>query len=150
MTRGSGSSALLRLRAAIGSDSVTSLALLDPVVIGGRVALLSIPGRFAIEGICLINGAWRIDADGSPGLKSITPVPLRDQATIAFETVETGRTTLTIVDHTGNLAATLVDEELREGTYLFPFDASALPSGSYRCILVTPTGMYVRALIIQR
>ena len=108
------------------------------------------PRTFTLTGICRVGGTRLVDASGSVALKPVRPNPAGGMAEIEYEIVEEGRTRLAIVDLLGREVALLFDEEMAPGRYVVPFDASGLASGSYICMLRTPTERLSRVMVVKR
>lgn len=64
-------------------------------------------------------------------LKQNYPNPFNPVTNIEFSIAKTNVTSLTVFNSLGQLVATLVNQELKPGTYKYDFNASGLPSGSY-------------------
>lgn len=128
--------------AALGNKLTTPLELrrflwLDGL--SGATAMTLEPGRFNLLDICETGGHRLLDASGNVGIKAARPNPINTIAEIEYEVNEHGRTQLFIVDLLGRQVATLVDGNIQPGGYLVQLDASQLASGTYFCVLQTPT-----------
>lgn len=128
--------------AALGNKLTTPLELrsflwLDGL--SGATAVTLEPGRFNLLDICETGGHRLLDASGNVGIKVARPNPISTVAEIEYEVNEHGRTQLFIVDLLGRQVATLVDGNIQPGGYLVQLDASQLASGTYFCVLQTPT-----------
>lgn len=64
-------------------------------------------------------------------LKQNYPNPFNPITNIEFSIAKTRDVSLVIYNSLGQLVATLVNQELKPGTYKYDFNASGLPSGSY-------------------
>ena len=64
-------------------------------------------------------------------LKQNYPNPFNPITNIEFDIAKTSGVNLVIYNSLGQLVATLVDQELKPGSYKYDFNASGLPSGSY-------------------
>jgi hypothetical protein len=98
------------------------------------------------------QGGWKLYLpDGRLSLLPVIPNPSTGPVTIIFETIESGRTQLYIVDVIGRRVITLVDMEMDRGRHeLDPkFDVSVLAAGNYFLVLETPTGRIVQPLQVQ-
>ncbi len=133
---------LLRVEfiAALGEKMSTPLEfLVFNWVDGTSVPVRMIAGRFTLTDICETGGRRLVDASGNAAIKSVRPNPAHAVSEIEYEVNEHGRTQLVIVDLLGQPVATLVNGDLQPGRYLVQFDASKLASGTYFCVLQTPT-----------
>lgn len=64
-------------------------------------------------------------------LKQNYPNPFNPTTNIEFSIAKTREVNLVIYNSIGQLVSTLVNQELKPGTYKYDFNASGLPSGSY-------------------
>lgn len=64
-------------------------------------------------------------------LKQNYPNPFNPVTNIEFSIAKTRDVSLVIYNSLGQLVSTLVNQELKPGTYKYDFNASGLPSGSY-------------------
>jgi hypothetical protein len=64
-------------------------------------------------------------------LKQNYPNPFNPVTNIEFDIAKTGNVNLVVYNSLGQTVSTLVDQELKAGTYRYDFNASSLPSGSY-------------------
>lgn len=64
-------------------------------------------------------------------LKQNYPNPFNPVTNIEFDIAKTGNVNLVVYNSLGQTVSTLVDQELKAGTYRYDFNASNLPSGSY-------------------
>ncbi len=64
-------------------------------------------------------------------LKQNYPNPFNPTTNIEFSIAKTREVSLVIYNSLGQLVSTLVNQELKPGTYKYDFNASGLPSGSY-------------------
>ncbi|MBZ0202283.1 MAG: T9SS type A sorting domain-containing protein [Ignavibacteria bacterium] len=64
-------------------------------------------------------------------LKQNYPNPFNPVTNIEFEIAKSGPVNLVIFNSLGQLVSTLVDQDLKPGSYKYDFNASGLPSGSY-------------------
>jgi len=64
-------------------------------------------------------------------LKQNYPNPFNPVTNIEFDIAKTSNVNLVIFNSIGQVVSTLVNQELRAGSYKYDFNASGLPSGSY-------------------
>lgn len=130
----------LSFRAGLGNDSVTTLLLEDPTAVGGTVAMTVEAGEFRLLGICDAGGARLLNPNGETVLKLLNENPvLNGSAQVEMETVEIGRTRLTLHDLAGRKAATYIDGEVEPGRRLLRLELGNVPPGIYFLTLATPT-----------
>lgn len=139
--------------AALGDKTTTPLELrvfnwMDGL--GGATATTIQQGQFNLIDICETGGRRLLNTSGSVGIKAVRPNPFATAAEIEYEVNEHGYTQLFIVDMLGRRVATLVDGDVVPGSYAVQLDASQLASGSYFCILQTPTLRLHRPLQVEK
>ncbi len=78
------------------------------------------------------------------------PNPFNATTMIEFEIIEKGTTDVSIYDRLGRRIATVVHDDLEPGRYLMRFDASALASGTYFCVLQTPTEQRLKLMEVLK
>ncbi|MFL5764117.1 MAG: T9SS type A sorting domain-containing protein [Bacteroidia bacterium] len=66
-----------------------------------------------------------------------SPNPAKETSRIGFQVFAQGPVSLKIYDIVGNLVGTLVDDDLKPGTYYFPVETTTLPNGIYFYTLQT-------------
>ena len=125
--------------ALLGDAEGTPLRLEHVAAIGGEVETFQLPGYFLLIDVCQEGGARLFDATGSVALSQNRPNPFNALTVIEYELIEHGPTRLSIVDLLGRPVAILVDAVAEAGRHSVTFDASSLASGTYLCILQTPT-----------
>ncbi len=141
--------ARLPFLATLGAVRTTPLVLEDPVAIGGKANIGTVPGVFALEGLCE-TGTTRILRSGDFVLKPARPNPSSDVAALEYSLVEDGPVRLLLTDALGAVVAVIVDEELRAGGYISTIDLSALPGGLYFYRLETRTQSAIGTLTVSR
>lgn len=140
--------------------SFECLAMLGPVVrtpltieffdwTAGALRVTRVHGEFRLI-ICREGGDRLFDGSAVAGLAQNRPNPFNAGTVIDYTLIERGAASLTVVDPLGRIVAVLVDREQEPGTYSVAFDAGALPSGVYHCVLRTPTGYHLRSMQILR
>lgn len=101
--------------------------------------------RFSVDEFCDAPG--RLITFGDPLDIQISPNPILRTARIEYAVPALEHVQLMISDMRGNKVAHLVDGERPPGRYIVQLDASQLPAGTYRCILVA--GRFSRTLTIN-
>jgi hypothetical protein len=140
----------MRFIVALGNDTATDILLENTSAVGGNVALTIRSGRFTLNGVCREGGIRLFNNNGTIVLKPARPNPVNDRSEIEYEVIESGRTRLYITDMLGRRVATLVDGEVVPGRYVAQLDASRIPSGTFYCVLQTPTERRVQSMIVTK
>ena len=78
------------------------------------------------------------------------PNPFNPTTDVRFEIGEGGFVSLRVYDVLGRAVATLVDEELKPGSYERVFDATGLASGTYLCRLMAGSYVATRKILLLR
>ncbi|MBS1913708.1 MAG: SBBP repeat-containing protein [Bacteroidetes bacterium] len=143
----------LEFTAALGDVMQTPLTLetfrwLDTT--NGPVPVMVTSGIFTLTNVCENGGERLLSVSGATKLNAARPNPTSGMTDIEYEVVERGRTSLVLVDMYGNTVKTLVDGSIDAGSYKVQFDARELPSGSYFCVLQTPTQRLSRLMQVVR
>ncbi len=71
------------------------------------------------------------EVPGSYDLKQNYPNPFNPTTNIEFSIAKTREVSLVVYNSLGQIVSTLVNQEMKPGTYKYDFNASGLPSGSY-------------------
>ncbi|MEP7218609.1 MAG: choice-of-anchor D domain-containing protein, partial [Bacteroidota bacterium] len=150
-----GAIAELDATAALGAADTTALAFdgatVTRVPSGSVVPLLdTIDGMFREDGICRVGSSRFIRIDGTFKLSASRPNPASDIAIVDFETVEQGRTELSLRDMRGNIVRALINEGISPGAYEAVFDVRELPSGTYWIVLQTPTQRAEGSMVVVK
>ncbi|NNF57111.1 MAG: DUF1501 domain-containing protein [Rhodothermaceae bacterium] len=99
-------------------------------------------GSFGI--IPMLADPVATEPEGVPltfGLEQNSPNPFGSSTQIRFTLTEAGLVRLQVFDLQGRLISTLVNEARAAGQHHIPFDADALPSGTYLYRLEAPEGV---------
>ena len=141
----------LNFRTGLGNDSISELKF-DSVSYSGKGNLIinSIDGQFILKGICKEEEPRFFIQDGFVSLSQNRPNPANDITKIEFEVSELGITKIFIVDLLGNIVKTILEKELKPGSYMFNINVSELSPGQYFCILQTPTIKITRQMNIYK
>ena len=107
-------------------------------------------GTFYMLGICPAGGTRLFNPDGQVSTAHINPNPASGTAHIEIETIEKGRTQLTVMNLLGQKVATIWDGELEPGQHSFEFKTNDLASGSYFFTLTTPTVRTMQRLDVAK
>ena len=84
------------------------------------------------------------------GLHQNYPNPFNPVTTITFAIEKSGYTTLSVYNLLGQVVAKPIASKLTVGTYNYVFDAGALPSGVYFCVLESAGKVSVRKMLLLK
>jgi hypothetical protein len=146
---GGGTLAQLGFNVLLGDATSTPISIEDFAWNKGNVRIDTSAGLFTLNGLCLQGVTRLLSASGQAGLKPVRPNPASHHAEIEYEVVEQGRTELYLVDLLGRITP-LLDIEATPGHYVATADLSYLGSGTYTCVLQTPTERFTGMLRIER
>jgi hypothetical protein len=142
--------ALLRFILGLGNADSTAMSIESFLFEDGCGAEISYEnGAVRLRDLCRDGGTRLFILTDTVGVKAVVPNPIVDRAEIVVDLIETGRTSLTVIDLRGTTVATLFDEERLPGRFALDFRRNALPSGRYVLRLHTPSGLIVTPLILQ-
>lgn len=136
-------------RAMLGPVDATSITIDSAESIGGGLDLTRRNGAFFLT-ICREGGARLVDASIKAGIRAVHPNPFNPATEIEYAVIEEGVTQLQVVDMLGRIVAVLDDGVRVPGLYTARFDASSLPTGAYTCVLITPSGIHTRAMLLAK
>jgi hypothetical protein len=100
--------------------------------------------------VCNEGGVRLFDGSKRVFLGQNHPNPIHDLTVIPFGVAEETGTVISILDCYGRVVAEPVNGVVAAGNHETRFDASRLPSGSYRCVLRTPTLTRCRLLVVAK
>ncbi|KXK35226.1 MAG: choice-of-anchor D domain-containing protein [Chlorobi bacterium] len=128
-----------------GSDTASAITV-DSVWVNDTVQVRVNNGQVAISDLCREGGPRLLLRNRNsaatvhrPAELRVVPQPASAFATIDLHIVESGPTTVTLVDASGRIIAVPVQRDLEIGDYLIPFDTAMLDPGTYTLHLVTRT-----------
>lgn len=98
----------------------------------------------------VLTGVGENELPATFELKQNYPNPFNPATTIEFGVAKAGFVSLKVYNMLGEEVATLVSEELREGSYRRVFDASGLASGVYMYKLSTGSFVQTRKLVLTK
>jgi hypothetical protein len=143
--------AILKFKAALGNDTITSLKIDNIVPIGrGRIVISKEDGLFQLTGVCREGGNRLFEAKGKLVLSQNRPNPAGSNTNLEFEIIETGYTSIYIMDMTGKVVKTILNKSLSRGVYSISMNLMDLPSGSYYYILQTPSEKISKRMEIEK
>lgn len=141
----------LEFNTALGNDSISSLNINSPNVIGkAKLKLYEEDGSFRLLDLCYEGGTRFFDATNQFTLESPSPNPLINSTYLNYELLEDGFVSLDIIDYNGNIVTSLVQEYKEIGRYSIPLTIEALSSGVYFIRLQTQTQNIVRKIQIEK
>jgi hypothetical protein len=143
---GNGAMAHLELTAALADTLETPLILEEFAWKDGKAIVRTQNGLVRIHP----RGGWKLYITGGRlTLLPVVPTPATDRTTITYETIETGRVQLYIVDAIGRRAVTLVDAEQVAKQYVLLYDVTELAAGNYFLVLETSASRLVQPIQVQ-
>ncbi len=142
--------ATIFLRSALGNAASTPIELnfrWDDADCAGTPTVES--GSFYLENQC--SGPRRYFlAGGQAVFIRASPNPFFGQTQFHLQVIERGLTRLSLADNLGRPVQTIFEQELEKGLYTIDYNAGRLSSGSYFCILETPTERFYYRVLISR
>ncbi len=150
-----GTIAEVRFRATLGNDTTTLLEVVEAAFepVGEEVIRTNRrAGRFTLLGVCREGGEVRLIRTAPTAARiTLYPNPVRTSAAITFASVESGPTTLSLVDATGNEVAVLATFDADpERLYDITTGLDGIAGGSYMLICRTPSETLTERLLIIR
>lgn len=124
--------------AMLGTDTLSSLNLLNVETIGGNGDVTVVNSEFKLEGVCREGGARLVTVKGDLTL-AVMPNPVSDVCKIELELAERGSTKLHLANSIGQVVRKLMDYEAPKGKQTLVVDFNGLASGVYFLVLETPT-----------
>lgn len=95
------------------------------------------PHAPTMAGVLNVTGTSSIIDYNANAFLEINPPAYKSNATIKFGLSAQAHTKLTILDFSGRLCQTLINETLKSGEHIIEWQADALPQGIYFCRLET-------------
>lgn len=136
---GSGTVVYVETIVLLGNDLSTEIASSEETAfLKGGARLVVTPGTFTLEGYCAVGSNRLVRITDDFGIKAVVPNPSSDHITVDIELAEDGRTRLRLYDSRGNLALTLLDEQMSASPHSVETQLN-LPPGIYFLELETPT-----------
>ncbi len=141
----------LRFQAMLGLDSTTIIAFDSLVIRTPRNVLASWrDGRFTLDDICREGDTRFFDGSATLAITGVHPNPFNPRTIVDLQLLESAPTRIILVDAAGREVLFLHEGWMEAGAHRISVDASALPSGSYRFVLLTPSGAISRPLHLLR
>jgi len=139
--------------AALGNDTSSIISTSGTIPMGkGRLSIDEANVHFGVDGVCIDGGEPRLffDSGFAFGLAQNFPNPASKSTSISFETIEKGRTKLTVRDFMGRVVNELVNEILPLGHHTVVLDLEDYSPGTYFYILETPSQKTTRRLDVVK
>jgi plastocyanin len=80
---------------------------------------------------------------------TVFPNPVTSSSQLNISLKKTGKTTITLYDINGRMAAQVFDKVIEAGEITVPFNAASLQRGTYFLLMRTPQGTLKKQIIIQ-
>lgn len=137
---------------ALGDDSLTVLDIVNPATNRSTVTVLDSDGLFTLDSICREGGPRLLNPNSRVAIKLIGAQPLgaSNGVDITIETMEAGRTRLQLIDPTGRIVRSLLDEPTVPEQMTLHGVLDNLSSGRYLLLLMTPTSGAVLPIEVAR
>ncbi|MBN1447114.1 MAG: hypothetical protein JXA28_04230 [Bacteroidetes bacterium] len=137
--------AVLEFLVMLGSTDMTPLHIARFMWLDATVDVRTVDGELRLR-ICREGGDRLFDGSGVLRLEQNSPNPFNTRTIIECELIEYGPTELIVTDMLGRRVRNLLHGMQQPGIYRLAFDGSAFPSGSYFCILRTPSALLLRRM----
>lgn len=128
----------LEFIAALGKDSVTDLTVSNERPVGYAAPLSKTDGQFRLLGVCTEGGPRFFNGEGTASL-IVSRAPFLDAVILVANLIESGPTTIEIMDASGRTIEEVLNTEAALGKYTFEIGRDRFVSGMYFAILRTPT-----------
>ncbi|PKL84743.1 MAG: hypothetical protein CVV22_11180 [Ignavibacteriae bacterium HGW-Ignavibacteriae-1] len=138
-------------RAGLGNAEISKLELTNIEAIGGNTTISHEDGTFKLLGICYEGGTRLFNANSKAGIESVNPNPAENLLEVDLLLNEEGQTELLIYNMQGEKVKELFKQTIGTlGAQSLKCDISDLSSGQYYLVLITPTYITTKNLIIMR
>jgi hypothetical protein len=143
--------ATIWFRAGLGNAELSKLELTYIEAIGGNTTITHEDGTFKLLGICYEGGTRLFNANSKAGIESVNPNPAENMLEVDLNLAEEGQTELLIYNMQGEKVKELFKQTVGSlGTKSLKSDISDLSSGQYYLVLITPTYITTKNLVIMR
>lgn len=119
----------------LGNNDNTPLRLENLAWTYGTAATATTDGSLLVRGICEEGGKRLVALPSGLALKQNRPNPFNPTTEIEYRIPYDGHTGMVVLDQLGRVVATLVDQDMTEGTHRVSFDATGLAAGIYVAVL---------------
>jgi hypothetical protein len=137
--------------ATLGSDSCTDLEIDTFYFPGANINVTRENGDFCLSGICMQDGHARlVNPDAIVSLSEARPNPASQSVTIDYHLAEPGFTKLYFEDLLGRIVLVVRNESMLPGAYQETVRMAPLSSGTYRCVLQTPSQILSRRMEVVK
>jgi hypothetical protein len=140
----------IRFRAALGNDSTTSLALTNISATGTTIEMKNIDGTFTLLGVCHEGGPRLYIPTGKAEIMMIKPNPASDELNIELNLIESGETSLDIINSQGIVLDKIKLDSDITGVKELKISTNGLSSGFYLIKLQTPTVISTKNVLIYK
>jgi hypothetical protein len=143
--------ATIWFRAGLGNAELSKLELTYIEAIGGNTTITHEDGTFKLLGICYEGGTRLFNANSKAGIESVNPNPAENMLEVDLQLNEEGQTELLIYNMQGEKVKELFKQTAGSiGAKNLKSDISDLSSGQYYLVLITPTYITTKNLVIMR
>jgi hypothetical protein len=143
--------ATIWFRAGLGNAELSKLELTNIEAIGGNTTITHEDGTFKLLGICYDGGTRLFNPNSSIGIEKVSPNPAENMLEVDLNLAEEGQTELLIYNMQGEKVKELFKQTVGSlGTKSLKSDISDLSSGQYYLVLITPTYITTKNLVIMR
>ncbi|MCO5251976.1 MAG: choice-of-anchor D domain-containing protein [Candidatus Kapabacteria bacterium] len=143
--------ATIWFRAGLGNAEISKLDLTNIEAIGGNTTITHKDGTFKLLGICYEGGTRLFNANSKAGIASVNPNPAENILEVDLQLNEEGQTELLIYNIQGEKVKELFKQSIATlGVQKLKSDISDLSSGQYYLVLITPTYIATKNLVIMR
>jgi hypothetical protein len=143
--------ATIWFRAGLGNAEISELELTNIEAIGGNTTITHEDGTFKLLGICYEGGTRLFNANSKAGIESVNPNPAENMLEVDLQLNEEGQTELLIYNMQGEKVKELLKQTIGTlGAQSLKCDISDLSSGQYYLVLITPTYIVTKNLVILR
>lgn len=134
----------------LGNTDSTPLMLMNFDWLEGNTQTTRVNGSLLVTGICEEGGKRLLAAPSLAKIAAVSPNPFNGSTDIVVDIAEETAVELRIYSLIGMEVAAPFTGTLAAGTHRLPFDAGALPSGSYVVMLRSPEGVSTMRVVLSR
>ena len=139
----------LDLIVSLGNDTITNIDFEARFTDNNGFYFRSFTSQFAYQDDYLQNNPGPIFGSGI-NLKGPNPNPVFDKFEITFNMIENTNCKAQIIDASGRVLFTLIDQVLKQGPHTYSFDAIKLSNGMYYLNFSTGNYQSIKPFIIFR
>jgi hypothetical protein len=135
----------------LGNSETCDITLINPFANGGDADVSLQSGHFRLLGVCYEGGTRLFNANSKAGIESVNPNPAENMLEVDLQLNEEGQTELLIYNMQGEKVKELFKQNVGSlGAKSLKSDISDLSSGQYYLVLITPTYITAKNLVIMR